>query len=81
LQILLNKTGSLRATIFYRQNIDFLNGYTTSGSPQTRRYGANLSYNKEFDSFSEFLFGRKKKLPAAADSTFPLLMAPMPLNQ
>ncbi|MDQ3279032.1 MAG: translocation/assembly module TamB, partial [Bacteroidota bacterium] len=61
LQILLNKTGSLRATVFYRQNVDFLNGFTTSGSPQTRRYGTSLSYSKEFDSFSEFLFGKRKK--------------------
>jgi hypothetical protein len=60
LQLLLNKTGTMRATFFYRQNVDFLNGFTTSGSPQTRRYGASVSYNKEFDSFREFLFGRKR---------------------
>lgn len=61
LELLLNKTGSLRATLFYRKNVDFLNGLTTSGSPQTERYGTSLSYNKEFDSFREFLLGRKKK--------------------
>lgn len=64
LEVLLNTTGSLRATFFYRQNIDYLNGFTTSGSPQTQRYGTSLSFNKEFDSFSEFLLGKKKKLPA-----------------
>jgi hypothetical protein len=72
LELLLNATGSLRATFFYRQNIDYLNGFSTSGSPQTRRYGTSLSFNKEFDSFSEFLFGKKKgKVPAnkpASDS-------------
>ncbi|MDB5207314.1 MAG: hypothetical protein JWR72_2389, partial [Flavisolibacter sp.] len=64
LELLLNTTGSLRATFFYRQNIDYLNGFATSGSPQTRRYGTSLSYNKEFDSFSEFLFGKKKRREA-----------------
>ena len=84
LQILLNKTGSLRTTFFYRQNIDFLNGFATSGSPQTRRYGTSLSYNKEFDSFSEFLFGGKRKRPrlAATDSSRQtLLLGPSGMNQ
>jgi hypothetical protein len=61
LEVLLNTTGSLRATFFYRQNIDYLNGFNSGGSNQPRRYGASLSYNKEFDSFGDFLFGRKKK--------------------
>jgi hypothetical protein len=84
LQILLNKTGSLRATIFYRQNVDFLNGFTTSGSPQTRRYGTSLSYNKEFDNFSEFLFGKKKKrrsLFSADSSTQSIQISPATNNR
>jgi hypothetical protein len=75
LQLLLNKTGSMRATFFYRQNVDFLNGFTTGGSPQTRRYGASLSYNKEFDSFREFLF-RRKRSRAAIDSASGALQVP-----
>jgi hypothetical protein len=81
LQILLNKTGSLRATFFYRQNIDYFSGFTTSGSPQTRRYGTSLSYNKEFDSFSEFLFGKRKKPSQALDSTNSTLVNPPTLIQ
>ncbi len=71
LEVLLNQTGSLRATFFYRQNIDYLNGIATNGSPQTRRYGTSLSYNKEFDSFREFIFGKKKgtDIKPPADST------------
>jgi hypothetical protein len=62
LEILLNPTGSLRATFFYRQNIDFLYGSVpTTGSPTTKRFGSSLSYNKEFDNFWDFLFGKKKK--------------------
>lgn len=62
LEVLLNTTGTLRATIFYRRNVDLLYGGTnnSSGSPQTQRYGASLSYNKEFDSFGELLFGKRK---------------------
>jgi hypothetical protein len=62
LEVLLNTTGTLRATIFYRRNVDLLYGGTSnsSGSPLTQRYGASLSYNKEFDSFGEFLFGKRK---------------------
>jgi hypothetical protein len=61
LEVLLNTTGTMRLTIFYRQNLDFLSGFNNTGGNQPRRYGASLSYNREFDSFSEFLFGKKKK--------------------
>jgi hypothetical protein len=81
LQLLLNSTGSLRATFFYRQNVDFLNGYTTSGSPQTRRYGTSLSYNREFDAFSEFLLPRKRKQPVIADTIEGMRLYPSPVKQ
>ena len=81
LQILLNRTGSLRVTFFYRQNIDYLSGFTTSGSPQTRRYGTSLSYNKEFDSFSEFLFGKKKAFRPLTDSMQQVLSSPTFIQQ
>lgn len=60
LEILLNATGSMRLTLFYRQNYDYLNGFNTGGSTQPQRYGTSISYNKEFDSFGELLFGKKK---------------------
>lgn len=62
LEVLLNTTGSLRATIFYRRNVDLLYGTVgnNGGSPLTQRYGASLSYNKEFDSFGEWLLGKRK---------------------
>lgn len=63
LEILLNQTGTVRATFFYRQNIDYLYGNPTTGSPTTKRYGTSLSYNKEFDNIWEFIFGRKNKKP------------------
>ena len=60
LELLVNKTGSLRATFFYRQNVDFLTGNTPT-SIVPRRYGASIGYGKEFDSLSELFEGKKKK--------------------
>jgi hypothetical protein len=74
---LINKSGSIRATFFYRQNLDFFTGLTnqpTTGqitSSRTRRTGAGIAYRKEFDSITNFLFGRKKikRKAIPADST------------
>jgi hypothetical protein len=62
IELLLNKTGSVRANFFYRENVDFLTAASsgTGNNPQTRRYGTSLSYGKEFNSFGELLFGKKK---------------------
>src|SRR5262249_37659788 len=38
LQLLLNKTGSIRATFFYKENFDYLSNFGTSGA-STKRYG------------------------------------------
>ncbi|HEU4473128.1 MAG TPA: hypothetical protein VFR58_18680 [Flavisolibacter sp.] len=73
LELMLNQSGSLKATFFYRQNLDFLAGV---GSTIPRRYGTSISYGKEFDTLGE-LFGKKRKLrnrkpapgSAATDST------------
>jgi hypothetical protein len=58
---LINKSGSIRATFFYRQNLDFFTitpGQATGS--RTKRTGAGIAYRKEFDSISGFLLGRKK---------------------
>jgi hypothetical protein len=54
-ELLLNKSGSMRATFFYRENMDFLTG--NSPGLRARRYGSSISYNKEFQSFFAALFG------------------------
>jgi hypothetical protein len=57
IELLLNKTGSLRANAFYRENVDFLTAQGAgSGNLQTRRYGASISYGKEVD-----LYGKKAR--------------------
>jgi len=55
---LINETGSIRASFFYRQDLDYLTGSSTAG--RNKRSGASISYRKEFDNFAEFLGIRKK---------------------
>ena len=56
-EFLINKSGSIRATFFYRQSPELIS-LTTSN--QTQRAGANLAYRKDFNSLSEFFLKRKK---------------------
>lgn len=68
---LINESGTVRATFFYRQNLDFLGGTSAGGGIRTTRTGASISYRKEFDSLKEFFFNKKKgrlKAQAAKDS-------------
>ena len=75
IELLLNKSGTVRASFFYRENVDYFNPGSTSGNLQTRRYGASISYGREFDSFGNLLSDDKKKRgrgklkPAVSDST------------
>jgi hypothetical protein len=57
-EFLINKSGTIRATFFYRQTPE-LTGIAVTGN-QTQRAGANLAYRKDFSSLSEFFLHRKK---------------------
>ncbi|MBL7749781.1 MAG: translocation/assembly module TamB domain-containing protein [Chitinophagaceae bacterium] len=56
-EILINKSGSLRATFFYKENIDFLTGASFTSNSKARKYGTSLAFRKEFD----YILPRKKK--------------------
>lgn len=56
---LINQSGTIRASFFYRQNLDYLTTSST-GAARTKRSGASIAYRKEFDNVGE-LFGAKKK--------------------
>lgn len=60
IEILLNESGSFRANLFYRQNIDYLTTSNT-GAGTLNRAGVGLSYRKEADNFWELFFKKKKK--------------------
>jgi hypothetical protein len=64
-QWLINKTGTISATFFYRQNLDFI-GNTTAGGLVTTRTGANLAYRREFENLGG---SRSKKKKAAGQAS------------
>jgi hypothetical protein len=66
-EFLLNKSGTIRATIFYKENVDFLSGTTSSANSKLKRFGGSLAYRKEFNKLSDF-FGKKKTVKQPANS-------------
>jgi hypothetical protein len=57
---LINETGTIRATFFYRENLDFLGTATTaSATTRNKRLGGGIAYRKEFDHLGE-LFRKKR---------------------
>ena len=58
---LINPSGTVRASFFYRENADYLTTATAGVPGKDRRIGANISYRKDFDRISD-IFRRKKKL-------------------
>lgn len=73
---LINKSGSVRATFFYRENLDYLT--TSTSGRTTKRAGASIAYRKEFDTIDELLHKKKRisekqkpevNLPVPAEDT------------
>ncbi|MEO8406763.1 MAG: translocation/assembly module TamB domain-containing protein, partial [Chitinophagaceae bacterium] len=62
---LINQSGTIRASFFYRQDLDYLSTSST-GAPRTKRSGASIAYRKEFDNLGEFLGNKKKKIKKPA---------------
>jgi hypothetical protein len=63
-EFLINKSGTIRATIFYKENVDLLTG-TTTNSTKSRKYGSSLTFRKDFNRFGD-IFRRKKKPSSSA---------------
>ena len=66
IDLLINKTGSVRATIFYSETPD-ITASAQSDVIRNQRAGVKLSYRKEFDSFADFF--KKRKKDVAPDTT------------
>lgn len=62
---LINEKGTVRASFFYRQNLDYLTTSST-GAARTKRSGASIAYRKEFNNLREFFTGKNdnRKLPS-----------------
>jgi hypothetical protein len=67
---LINQSGTIRASFFYRQNLDYLTTSST-GAARTKRSGASIAYRKEFDTIGEFFGGKRKKRKGEKDSIPP----------
>ena len=85
---LINESGTIRASFFYRQDLDYLTG-TSSSAARNKRSGASIAYHKEFDTLGELFRGnrrrRNKKQPlpppaAATDSLNRVCPAPAGSN-
>lgn len=59
---LINESGTIRASFFYRQNLDYLASTSTSAA-RNKRSGASIAYRKEFDTIGELLRGSRTKKP------------------
>lgn len=57
---LINPSGTIRATFFYRQNADYLSTSSNASTTKATRTGASLSYRKDFDRLGD-LFRRNKR--------------------
>jgi hypothetical protein len=59
-EFLINKSGTIRATIFYKENVDVLSGGSTNSNAKSKRFGGSLAYRKESNTIWG-LFKRSKK--------------------
>ncbi len=64
LEWLINPSGSIRASFFYRENADYLSSGISGNPGKAKRYGASLSYRRDFDRLGDIfknLFRKPKK--------------------
>jgi hypothetical protein len=70
---LINASGTIRASFFYRQNADYLTTSANGTNGRATRYGGNLSFKKEHNHFWEIFRGKnrnnKKKTPESTTGT------------
>lgn len=59
-EFLINKSGTVRATFFYRQTPDLITT-NAQGLRGTQRAGANLAYRRDFSSLGNLFLGKKKE--------------------
>jgi hypothetical protein len=71
LEWLINPSGSIRASFFYRENADYLSSNISGNPGKAKRYGASLSYRRDFDRLGD-IFGRRRKKAAP-----PLVIPPV----
>jgi hypothetical protein len=58
---LMNPSGTIRASFFYRTNADYLSGSTSASAVRSRRAGTSLSFKKEFEKLSDLFKPKNRK--------------------
>ncbi len=61
LEWLINESGTIRATFFYRENSDYLSISTSGGPGRAQRYGGSVTYRKDVDKLWDIFKGKKKR--------------------
>jgi len=67
-EFLINQSGTIRATIFYKENVDLLTGTSTSAG-RSRRYGTSLAFRREFNRLGDLFRKKPKANPPPATTT------------
>ena len=80
LEWLINPSGSIRASFFYRENADYLSSNVGGGPGKAKRYGASLNFRRDFDKLSEF-FKRRKKMLTVPPEEKPITKESVPAKQ
>jgi hypothetical protein len=76
LEWLINPSGTLRASFFYRENTDYLTTTAGGSGKSAKRYGGSLTYKKEFEKFGD-LFRRRKPKPVKDTITTTQIIPPV----
>ena len=59
-EFLINQSGTIRATIFYKENVDLLTGATITNATKSRKYGSSLTFRKDFNRIVDIFRGKKR---------------------
>ncbi|HRO83201.1 MAG TPA: translocation/assembly module TamB domain-containing protein [Niabella sp.] len=72
LEWLINASGTIRANLFYRENLDYLTT-SSSSAAKLKRTGAGLSYRREFDRFIDLFTGSGSGNKIVVPETSPVM--------
>ncbi len=75
LEWLINPSGSIRVSFFYKENADYLTTISSTGPGKAKRIGGNLSYRKDFDRLGD-IFRKKQKPPPPVKTETPANVPP-----
>ena len=71
LEWLINPSGSIRANLFYRENIDYITASST-GAAKLKRTGAGISYRREFDNLAEIFSNARRSALRKIENVVPV---------